>query len=403
MSINQDRLKYLLGQYADKTATVEEVQEMFNLIKAANEGEDQAIKMWLNDTLAVTETDTNYDHKRWNKVLANILSPEPVVATPAKVKRMDLWKRVAAAACVALLFGAGWYFITNKPENPKPTEVAQIHDVKPPTNNKATITLANGQTVYLDSVNNGTLAQQGNVSLQKMGDGKIVYSGSYAEATVRYNTVSNPRGSRVIDMTLSDGTRFWLNAGSSVTYPVAFVGKERKVTMNGEAYFEVAHNAAMPFIVSKGDVEVTVLGTHFNVNAYDDENSIKVTLLEGSVKVLRLAQDDKAILKPGEQAIAMADTKLNPSTALRVTKDVDLKEVMAWKDGRFYFDGADIKTIMRQLSRWYDVDVDYQADVKYSFVAKISKDVPVSELLKILELTDLVHFKIEGKKVTVEK
>lgn len=361
MSINQDRLKYLLEQYAEKTATDEEVQEMFAMIKAANEGEDEGIKLWLGGTLAATELDTNYDHTRWNKVLANILSPEPVEATPAKVKRLDLWKRIAAAACVALLVGAGWYFITNKPENFKPTEVVQTQDVKPPTNNKANITLANGQTVFLDSVNNGTLAQQGNVSLQKLGDGKIVYSGTLrqAQGDMLYNTVSNPRGSRVIDMTLSDGTRFWLNAGSSVTYPVAFVGKERKVTMNGEAYFEVAHNATMPFKVGKGDLEVTVLGTHFNVNAYDDENNIKVTLLEGSVKVLQQALDDKAILKPGEQAIAMANTKL------KLEKNVDLQEVMAWKDGRFYFDGADIKTIMRQLSRWYDVDVSYQADVKY--------------------------------------
>src|SRR5258705_13191377 len=180
MSINQDRLKYLLGQYVEKTASDDEVLEMFALIKVANEADDEGIKMWLNETLAATEPDTNYDHKRWNKVLANIISPmkssvpaahgtdindEPM---PGKVRRLHVWKRVAAAACIAILVGAGWYFLSNKPENLKPIEVAQTHDVKPPASNRATITLASGQVVYLDSVNNGTFAQQGNVSLQKL-------------------------------------------------------------------------------------------------------------------------------------------------------------------------------------------------------------------------------------------
>ncbi len=408
MSINQDRLKYLLEQYAEKTAIDEEVQEMFALIKAANEADVEGIKMFLNETLAATEPATNYDHKRWNKVLANIISPmEPSVpaahgtdtngeAMPGKVRRLHVWKRVAAAACITLLVGASWYFLSNKPENLKPIEVVQTHDVKPPASNRATITLANGKVVYLDSANNGALAQQGSVSLQKLADGQIVYTGTSTTASVTYNTLSNPRGSKVIDMTLNDGTRVWLNAGSSVTYPVAFVGNERKVSMNGEAYFEVVHNIVMPFKVSKGEMEVTVLGTHFNVNAYDDEGDIKVTLLEGSVKT-SIVNGQSLMVKPGEQAVTMDNGKL------KIEKGIDTDAVMAWKNGYFNFKGAGIDVIMRQMARWYDVDIAFEYKTNQVFVAEIPRNVNASDFFRILEATGWVNFKIEGRKVTVLK
>lgn len=401
MGINLDRLKYLLEQYSAKAATEGEIKEMFALIETANDTEDEDIKAWLQAELQATNPTTNYDHKRWNKVLANILSPvapehsdagyKPEM--PGKVRRMYWWKRTAAAACILLLAGFGWYYLTNKPENLKPTEVAQTHDVKPPTNNRATITLASGQVVYLDSVNNGTLARQGNVNLQKLGDGKIIYNSlEQAAGDMPYNTLSNPRGSKVIDMTLSDGSRVWLNAGSSVTYPVAFVGKERKVTMNGEAYFEVAHNPAMPFKVSKGEATVTVLGTHFNVNAYDDEEDIKVTLLEGSVQT-SITGAEPTILKPGQQA-QMTNT-------IRLVTDANLDEVMAWKNGRFQFEKASLQEVLRQLVRWYDVEVNYEGRIPdLYFGGKIQRDLSLKDMLDVLTKSQ-VHYRIDGNKLTI--
>jgi ferric-dicitrate binding protein FerR (iron transport regulator) len=166
--------------------------------------------------------------------------------------------------------------------------------------------------------------------------------------------------------------------------------------ITGEAYFEIKKNASMPFIVKQAnkDAEVRVLGTHFNINTYDDEAFMKITLLEGKVDVS--ANHNHLLLKPGEQAQVS-------SSVLKKSGDINISEVMAWKNGTFYFDGDDIKTIMRQVEKWYNVEIIYQDDINYSFVAKISRDVNASQLFKILELTDLVHFKIEGNKITVMK
>lgn len=278
------------------------------------------------------------------------------------------------------------------------TNTTPATDVAAPKVNKAILTLTSGQKIILDSTGNGTLAMEGNVSVVKKESGLIVYEGENQE--MAYNTLSVPRGSRPLKLALADGSKVWLNVASSITYPVSFTGKERKVEISGEAYFEVAKNAAMPFIVKKSnsDMEVRVLGTHFNINAYDDEQQIKVTLLEGSVQTYNNGLS--SILKPGEQATLSHISQKSLSIPVQAA---DVEEVMAWKDGRFYFEGADMKTIMRQLEKWYDVELEYESEIKYSFVAKISRDVNVSEVLKIFEMTDLVHFKIEGKKITIMK
>lgn len=326
-------------------------------------------------------------------------------------------RRVAAAAAIIIGIAGGTYFIfnqANKEEIAKtePQETRFKNDVAAPMKAKAMITLADGSTVALDSVAYGNLATQGNVNVMMTADGRIVYrEQSKGAGEMQYNTLSNPRGSKVIDMTLADGSRVWLNAGSSLTYPVAFIGTERKVSITGEAYFEVAHNTKMPFKVSKDEMEVQVLGTHFNVNAYDDESKIKVTLLEGKVLVFTTTNNKPQTtnLSPGQQAVVVPVPNISGSGVeghngqLTTNNSADLAEVMSWKNGKFYFDGADIKTMMRQLSRWYNVEVEYKADIKSSFVAKISRDEPVTELLKILELTNLVHFKIEGNKIEVIK
>jgi ferric-dicitrate binding protein FerR (iron transport regulator) len=214
-------------------------------------------------------------------------------------------------------------------------------------------------------------------------------------------------------MTLSDGSRVWLNAGSSITYPVAFAGKERKVEMTGEAYFEVStkyeagsSKLKQPFIVAKGDLEVTVLGTQFNVNAYEDEKDIKVTLVEGSVRVDSRqstvdSRQSSVVLKPGEQAVSMVN---GPSTSLRVNKNADLEQVMAWKNGIFDFgESTSLQDIMKQVSRWYDVEVVYEGNINEGFGGSISRKVNVSKVRENFEMTGLVKFKIEGKKVIVSR
>jgi ferric-dicitrate binding protein FerR (iron transport regulator) len=276
----------------------------------------------------------------------------------------------------------------------KVPQAVVMNDIKPPVANKAVITLADGTELLLDSAVNGQLAMQDNVKLVKLANGQIVYktTGGGMASAPQYNTLFNPRGSRVIDMELADGSHVWLNAGSSIRYPVAFTGNERTISMTGEAYFEVAHNAAMPFRVISDKAEVTVLGTHFNVNAYSDEANTKVTLLEGSVKVN--GSGAAKILRPGEQA--------QVTDKIAVTADADLEEVMAWKTGKFIFgEKADIETIMRQVSRWYDVDIAYQGKIASHFGGTISRQVNISEVLKILEATGNVKCSVQGKKVII--
>jgi transmembrane sensor len=300
-----------------------------------------------------------------------------------------------AAASVILLMGAFSYFLFfNKSTKPVQIAKALSNDIKAPQSNRAMITLANGQKVFLDSAGNGALAIQGNVKLVKLAGGEIAYQKRSGEISrkMEYNILSNPRGSKVINMVLADGSKVWLDAGSSLTYPVSFIGDERKVSVTGEAYFEVAHNASKPFIVSKGSMDIQVLGTHFNVNAFEDDGQdVEVTLLEGSVKI----NNGKAtgLLKPGQQARVNKDVK--------VISDVDLNMVMAWKNGYFEFDNASLQNVLKQVSRWYDVNVVYEGNNQpREFVGEIQRDLSLSEVLKILE-RNKVHFKIEGKKLIV--
>jgi hypothetical protein len=263
--------------------------------------------------------------------------------------------------------------------------------VDAPSTTKAMITLANGKKISIDSLTN---VRDGNIQLIKNDKGEIIYAGQSTE--VVYNTLDNPKGSTVASITLIDGTKVWLNAASSLKYFTSSAGTERKVEITGEAYFEVTKDKQRPFIVQKGETSVTVLGTHFNVNAYDDEEGLKVTLLEGAVKVK--GREDEVIIKPGEQARISY-----PESRITLSNDVNLEEVMAWKNGRFNFDSADLKTIMRQLVRWYNIEVVYENDlpVRY-FTADMSRDKNLSSILKILEANN-INYKLDNKKLTIMK
>jgi ferric-dicitrate binding protein FerR (iron transport regulator) len=290
----------------------------------------------------------------------------------------------------------GVYLLKNN--KPKPTALMAVNKPKAfdkkPGGNKATLTLGNGSQIVLDSARNGLLVQQGNTKIIKSANGHIAYNKTLTgTSTPIYNTMTTPRGGKY-DLQLSDGTRVWLNASSSITYPIVFSGTERRVTITGEAYFEVAKNKDMPFKINvNGQEEVQVLGTHFNIMAYNDEPMIKTTLLEGSVKIVR--NKTTGMLKPGQQAQLTTDGKLS------VTDDADINAVMAWKNGQTLFVNEDIKTIMRRVSRWYDVDVDYQGDIPARlFTGGISRESNLSVLLKVLELNK-IHFKAAGKKLIV--
>ena len=329
-----------------------------------------------------------------NKIFVNIQSSirqAPVI----QLYRRFSFRTVAAS--VLLIVSLGTYYLhRNKNNQPPETNTAIVnHDIAPPASNRATITLANGQKLYLDSAANGTLATQGNINVKKLADGRIVYNGesSTAGSELVYNTLTNPRGSKVIDITLNDGSKVWLNAGSSITYPVAFAGNERKVTISGEAYFEVAKNVRMPFRVKINEsTEVEVLGTHFNVNAYTDEASINTTLLEGSVRVT--ANKKVQLLSPGQQA------QVNAS-AINLINDADVAQAVAWKDGLFAFTDADLPTVMRQLARWYDVEVKYEGKIpEKEFNGKIGKTLTLNQVLRVLTKTG-VNYRIEGNKITI--
>jgi ferric-dicitrate binding protein FerR (iron transport regulator) len=255
------------------------------------------------------------------------------------------------------------------------------------------LTLSDGSQVALNNAHNGTLASQGNVMINKNKDGQIVYANSGEDSALQndgYNTATTPRGGQ-FQLILSDGTKVWLNAASSIKYPVVFKGNERKVELTGEAYFEVAHNKKKPFKVISNGQTVEVLGTHFNINAYNNENAVRTTLLEGSVRVS--TGDKNKVIKPGEQAqLKNGDFQIAA---------VDVNEVIAWKNGLFQFKDANIIDIMKQLSRWYDVDIKYEGSIPdRKFSGSISRNVNASQLLDILSF-EKIHFRIEGKTIIV--
>jgi ferric-dicitrate binding protein FerR (iron transport regulator) len=368
---------------------------------------DLLIKHWLRehwDTLSVDDLVAAEDEpdmeKIWGKIRSSIEENQlksGLDKGPSRSNKFH-YKKIAAAAIMIGVLLSTYFIYTNNSADPKDlasdgSNVKPSNDIAPPTMARATLKLADGSTVYLDSNVNGTLAMQGGVEIKRNEVGEIIYSGAAIDA-ISMNTLSLPKGSKPIRLVLSDGSLVWLNAASSITYPTAFVGKERKVSMMGEAYFEVSENKAMPFFVEHNQLLVKVLGTHFNVNTYENEASNKVTLLSGLVDVGNGKISKRLV--PGQQASIS-------KAVFTVKENIDTDEVMAWKNGQFYFGGSDIKSIMKQIERYYDVEVEFRDEVPYQFVAKISRDVNVSAFLEKLELTNLIHFKIEGKKIIVMK
>ncbi|HEX3934680.1 MAG TPA: FecR domain-containing protein [Puia sp.] len=305
--------------------------------------------------------------------------------------RRKWWSYAGAAAAAVLVFFVAGHLLLTPPKKQLPIAEQPVKKDIPAGRQGAILTLSNGRQIVLDSAANGVLTRDAGVQVIRRG-GELSYGGNADE--VLYNKVVTPRG-RKWQLTLSDGTKVWLNAASSVRYPLSFVGRERLVEVSGETYFEVAPDKNRPFrinIAGKGKIEV--LGTHLNVNAYDDEDAIRTTLLEGSIKVIR--GGSSSLLSPGQQAVLF-----NGKEDIKVINDANIDEVMAWRKGRFIFSDMDLKTIMRQLTRWYDVDVVYEGKVPEIRVGGIiHNDVYLSTVMEFLGENG-VHYQIEGKKIII--
>lgn len=308
----------------------------------------------------------------------------------SRIKPMRALRWIAGVAAALLLLFAVRLLLVKK-DLPGPQPVAKQHNppapVIRPGGNVASLTLADGSQILLDEAGDGVLASQGATTVIKAKAGQLVYdeSGSAAAAPV-YNTITTPYGGQY-QVTLQDGTTVWLNAGSALTFPTAFTGSERTVRLKGEAYFEVAPNTSMPFKVEARGQTVQVLGTRFNIMAYDDETSVHTTLLQGAVKVIK--GNRSRVLKPGQQSAVSGD-------GISV-QEVDLDAALAWKDGYFVFKNEDLGSIMRKIARWYNVTVEFEGQFgRKTFGGKISRSHDISEVLKTLELTGSVRFRIEN-------
>jgi len=306
-------------------------------------------------------------------------------------KRVIPFYTYAAAAVLFISLAIGSFYI-NKSEvtTPLKAQLAKKIDVLPGVD-KAILTLADGSKIVLDHQTKGNISEHAGVTISKTADGQLIYKVSgkskNASSTIAYNTIETPKGGQY-QVFLPDGTRVWLNAASSLKYPEIFAGNERKVELNGEAYFEVAKNKSLPFKVISKNQEVEVLGTHFNINTYMDEKTIKTTLLEGSIRVSN--HKSTKILKPGEQSL-IADYGL---AAINVMY-VDAEDETAWKNGQFRFNNAGLKSILSQLERWYDVKIDYTTVPDKRYNGMVPRNAKLSEVLKMLELTGSINFSIE--------
>jgi transmembrane sensor len=381
--MDEQQARALLKKYTDGTATPEEKQQVenyyFRYLKKKHNLPGQ--KRLVDDQAAIRSA-----------LQRHIDNNEPVELP----RRRAVWPRIAAAASVAILLSASGYFILHKKQPAQ--QFAQNHqpDIKP-GGNKAILTLSNGKQISLTDAKNGKLAVQANTVIKKTADGKVEYANeqtttaSNKPAEPEYNTMTTPRGGRY-EGTLADGTQFVLDAASSIRFPVKFTGKERLITVTGQVWIKVKYDAAHPFRVKVKGQLLEDLGTEFNINTYDDEPAMRTTLVEGSIRVSSGKQ--AVTLIPGQQAV-------NDNQAIKVQK-ADIANVIAWKNGQTLFNGQDIHEIMRNVSRWYDVDIRYEGEIpNRQFAGSISRNANLSDLLNILEF-DNVHFRVDGKTIIVK-
>lgn len=397
----------LIRKYRDSSISEEEIQLLEEWKRSREENRVLFEKLLDDETLgnALLEMEKADTALRIQHIFEKAGLSLPVAGSPAVrrflSKRAAQW--LAAAALLAAIAGTAWFFADTAARHPADEPVAAMDTILPGSD-KAVLTLSDGSQVVLDSTMQDLIKEQGNVDILSRG-GRLVYDASKLVKadgqSVSINTITTPRGGQY-QIVLPDGTAVWLNAASSISFPTAFTGKERKVTITGEAYFEVARDKSKPFRVSvipregvTGGMEVTVLGTHFNINAYPDEDAIRTTLVEGSVVVRKAGAQMKIV--PGEQAsVAVNGAVFNKSHP-------DIEEVLAWKNGRFKFNNTGVVGIMRQIARWYDVEIKTEGDLSaIRFSGGISRKDNIEKLLEILESEGRVKFIRQGRHIIMQ-
>ena len=416
--MHETRLSRLFLLHIKQLSTPEEEEELMLLLNA-NENEQEVRSLFENEWNSLTPGQSFFDQSQTERIKKNIFarinkdftSQRNAIPTP-KILRLNKWKpALLGAASILLMSLLGTYFIKSSLES-KEKNITQVLVKKqfksdlPPAGNKAVLTLANGQKITLDDANNGKIANQHGVTITKTIQGQLTYTFSAKsqstdneEQVPLYNTISTPRGGKY-QIKLPDGSSVWLNAASSLKFPTQFSKAARVVELQGEAYFEIEKSTinkkrqSFEVIVKNrsGDQRVEVLGTHFNINAYENELFTRTTLLEGKVQLFNKITNSGTILLPGQQAI---------STTRSVKIDYpDVSEVLSWKNGNFVFNNLSLVEILRQIERWYDVDVDYNRVPNTKYNGFISRDVTLTQVLEMLELTGSLKFRLEGSETS---
>ncbi len=398
MSENPVRLQYLFERYAAGKAGAAELEEFWQLLGSLDDNDilPEAMQVWWNRYEGDFDLSGQADGEGMLKKIRNAPQHKEADYLKNYKKSWGRWYRWTAAAVWIVAVSIGVYIYLKPVKQDvfpaaRVTNPAYKNDVLPGVTG-ATLTLADGSIIALDSAANQLPAQQGDVQVTAR-NGTLNYNGTGSHHAAVYNTLTTSPGQQ-FPVRLSDGTLVVLDAGSSLTYPVAFTGTERRVQVNGQAWFEVAKNPAKPFIVQKGSAEVQVLGTQFNVNAYDDEPNVKVTLVQGSIKVNNGALSNRLI--PGQQAVLYT-----AHSGIKVVKDADIDQAVAWKNGQFEFRSNSITQVLREAARWYNIEVVYEGDKPAdTFTGGIHRSATLTELLTILEMSK-VHFRLQGRKLTV--
>ena len=394
--MHEPKLNYLFQAYFSGTATPAEQDELMELLAQA-EYDDQLKSLLAAAWERFHVQERPFSTGQGEQMLAHIFEQGTAEPTPVLKSRKQRPVRLLVAALLSIFAVGGSYFLLpHRQPSRQPVTVAQMPaaDSIVPGGNKAILTTSTGARIVLDSTSLGTLTTQGNASVVNLQSATLAYhAGNGREAAPVFNTLSTPNGAQY-QLLLSDGTRVWLNASSSLHFPATFQGKERAVALTGEAYFEVAKRSDMPFTVSVNGMKVKVLGTHFNVMAYGDEQSVNTTLLEGSVRVQNGPLQKELV--PGQES------RLQQGGQLDIV-EADLEEVMAWKNGWFQFNACDIQKVMRQIARWYNVDVVYEGRIPAGhFSGLVSRENSIAQVLRIMQAGG-VQFTIEGRKVLVSR
>lgn len=390
---NRAELGKLANKYIQGIATDAEIKQLLDWYYAFDD---------ISVTIpADTEEEENLLEARMLLRLHHTIETEK---TKARKRIVPAWLKYSAAAAIlaGISFTAFWWQHQQQPAG----TTARVKKIPVPAaivpgGNKAILTLADGSSIILDSLNNGAVTHQGNTRIIKKDNGQITYDASTAPAAgsrtavISFNTITTPKGGQY-QVILPDGSKVWLNAASSLRFPTAFTGNSREVALTGEAYFDITPNNRQPFQVAVNNMQVQVLGTRFNVMAYQDEQQSKTTLVQGSISIATNAGDrQSALLKPGQQA------SLTQAGKIRVANNADIDEALAWINGKFYFNDTDLSTLMRQIARWYNIDVVYSGSIpQEKFSGEIPRNSNIDEVFKILKLSN-IHFTSDGHTITI--